>query len=238
VTYATEIHSAFAQTIRGFSESPAARFLNSGKLTIHHYKSVLTEIFHYAREDPQLQAQATVFFRGSDRECVKMFFKHATAEIGHDTMALEDLRTLGVDVSSIPTSNPLPATTALTAYPFYQIQYRKAVGYLGYLYFLEHMPTSQGAAYSQAFSSAGVPREAMSFLLEHTTVDVAHNKLMEVYLEKLLRTRADADEVIYAMRVTAYLYAEMVASAFARAEQPADFGVNHCEADRTWPTKP
>jgi len=231
--YHNDIHNGFAQAMLDFSDSRALTFLGSGKLTAAHYKSLLIEIFHYAREDPQLQALATVYFRGSDRGCVKMFFKHATSEIGHEAMALDDLRTLGVDVSLIPTSNPLPATTALTAYPFYQIQYRKAVGYLGYLYFLEHMPTKQGSVYAQVLSTIGVPREAMTFLMEHMTVDVSHNKLMEVYLEKLVRTRADADEVIYAMRVTGQLYAEMIAAAFARADHPVRFGVNHCEAART-----
>jgi hypothetical protein len=231
--YANEIQDGFAQTMRTFSNSRALAFLASGELTIAHYKSMLNEIFHYTREDPQLQALATVYFRGSDRECVKMFFKHATSEIGHEAMALDDLRTLGMDVSSIPTANPLPATTALTAYPFYQIQYRAPVGYLGYLYFLEHMPTKHGSTYAQALSSIGVPTGAMTFLSEHMSVDVSHNKLMEVYLEKLVRTRADADEVIYAMRVTGQLYAEMISAAFDRADHPADFGVNHCEIKRT-----
>jgi Iron-containing redox enzyme len=233
MSYQTEIQDAFLKAMQDFSNSRALRLLSAGNVTIEHYRSLLKEIFHYAREDPQLQAQATVYFRGSDRDCVKMFFKHATSEIGHDAMALEDLRILGADVSGIPTSNPLPATTALTAYPFYQIQYRKAVGYLGYLYFLEHMPTKQGSTYAQVLSSIGVPREAMTFLLEHMSVDMAHNKLMDVYLERLVKTRADADEIIYAMRVTGQLYAEMISAAFSRADDPVDFGVNHCEAARS-----
>jgi len=216
-----------------FANSRAIRFLGSGKLTGAHYKSLLIEIFHYAREDPQLQALATVYFRGIDRECVKMFFKHAASEIGHEAMALQDLKTLGVDVSQIPISNPLPATTALTAYPFYQIQYRSSIGYLGYLYFLEHMPTHQGSFYADALLSAGINRDALTFLGEHMSVDVAHNKLMELYIEKLVRTRIDVDEVIYAMRVTGRLYAEMIWAAFTRADEHVDFGINHFEAART-----
>ena len=107
------------------------------------------------------------------------------------------------------------------------------MGYVGYLYFLEHMPTMQGSSYATALSLASIPREAMSFLLEHATVDVAHNKLMEVYLDKLIRTQADAAEVVYAPRVTGYLYAEMIFSAFSRADSSVDYGINHCEAART-----
>lgn len=232
MSYHDEIRGGFTQAMRDFNHSRGIGFLGSGRLAVAHYKSLLIEIFHYAREDPQLQALATVYFRGIDRDCVKMFLKHAISEIGHEAMALQDLKTLGADVSLIKTSNPLPATAALTAYPFYQVQYRSAVGYLGYLYFLEHMPTNQGSRYTDALQSAGVPRDALTFLGEHMSVDIAHNKLMEIYVEKLVRTPVDVAEVIYAMRVTAHLYAEMIWAAFARADNPTDFGLNHFEMAR------
>ena len=65
--------------------------LAQGRITLDQYKSVLREIYHYSKEDPQIQALATVYFRGDDRGTVKMFLKHAISEIGHDRMALADL---------------------------------------------------------------------------------------------------------------------------------------------------
>ena len=100
-----------------------------------------------------------MYFRGHEREMVKPFFRHATSEIGHDQLALNDMIALGEDVSDIPQGQPLPATTALLAYPFYQIGYHGHMGYLGYLYFLEFTPTTMGAGLLQALESigAGVP---------------------------------------------------------------------------------
>ena len=227
-----EINDAFAAAMKRFSISPAMHALAEARVTLNQYKSVLREIYHYAKEDPQIQALATVYFRGEDRDTVKMFLKHAISEIGHDRMALADLSALGEDVSQIPLTNPLPATIALTAFPFYQIQYANPVGYLGYLYFLEHMPTAAGAAYANALVAAGVPTTAMTFLHEHMTVDVAHNKLMEEYVSRLVRTEADLAAVKYALTVTAELYAAMLASAIERAAAPINTAVRYEEAQR------
>jgi pyrroloquinoline quinone (PQQ) biosynthesis protein C len=161
-----------------------------------------------------------------------MFLKLAISEIGHDRMALADLAALGEDVSEVPLTNPLPTTIALTAFPFYQVQYANPIGYLGYLYFLEHMPTAAGRSYAEGLLRAGVPESALSFLHEHTTVDVAHNKLMDEYIQRLVRTEADLDAVCYAIEVTGELYALMLQGAIEDAERPRRRAVRHEERTR------
>ncbi len=189
------------------------RRLVEGRLTLHHYASILRVIYHCTRENPQIQALAAVYFRGADPDLVQAFFKHASAEIGHDRMALADLVALGHDSSRVPMCMPLPNTTALVSFPFYQIVYRNPISYLGYLYFLEHMPTRGGATYAAALLACGVPRNALGFLAEHTSVDVAHNALMRRYVEALVRSPADLADMAYAIRVTSVLYGNMLAGA-------------------------
>ena len=229
----TEIlRTEFDTTLATFAGSPAMRMLAAGSITVAHYKAILRETYHYTKEDPQIQALAAIYLRGDDRGTVRMFLKHATSEIGHDLMALEDLKSLGEDVSTIPTTMPLPATIALTAFPFYQIQYHNPVGYLGYLYFLEYMPTQAGAGYRSALHAAGIPYEAMTFLDEHTTVDVAHNKLMEEYVRRLVRTEGDVAAIRYAIRVTGYLYGEMLTGAVRSVGREPMSWPNHVEISR------
>ena len=163
---------------------------------------------------------------------MKMFFKHATMEIGHDQMALNDLAVLGEDISLVPSTNPLPSTIGLISFPFYQINYLNPIGYLGYLYFLEYMPTQQGATYGAALAKNGVPQESMSFLVEHMTVDVGHNKMMEKYLEGLVHNSDDLDSVVYAMKVTAQLYAQMLQGAMQQTEVRRDYGYASSEKRR------
>ena len=228
----TRIKQEFEKVLKIFEASPAMKKILSGEMTIEHYKSYLRQTFHYTKDNPQIQALATAYFHGSDRAFVKMFYKHAISEIGHDELALNDLTYLGENVDEVRTENPLPATVALNAFVYYQIYNRNPIGYLGYLFFLEFLPTSSGARYMQLLEKAGVPKEAMTFLLEHINVDVHHNKLMEHYLEGLVSTESDLSSVIYTMRGTGKLYADMLQSAFEQAEHPLDWGVDTVEAAR------
>ena len=135
-------------------------------------------------------------------------------------------------MTDIPRSLPLPTTIALTAFPFYQIQYHNPIGYLGYLYFLEFMPTQAGTSYARALSAAGVPESAMSFIREHMTVDQAHNRLMDEYIVRLVRTENDLSAVAYAMRVTGHLYAEMLYGAMSSSSDPRPPCINPVEQQR------
>ena len=110
------IKKEFEVVLKAFEESCAMRKILSGELTIDHYKSYLRQTYHYTKDNPQIQALATVYFRGSDREFIKMFYKHAISEIGHDELALHDLRYLGENDDQIRTENPLPATVALNGF--------------------------------------------------------------------------------------------------------------------------
>src|SRR5262249_1171628 len=123
------------------------------------------------------------------------------------------------DTDAIPRENPLPTTTSLISFPFYAIQYRGPLSYLGYLYFLEFLPTSRGAEIAAALSAIGVPAESMSFLHEHRTVHVHPNRLMKRYADEMVRTDADVAEVIYAMEVTGRLFEGMLSGAFEAVDQ-------------------
>jgi hypothetical protein len=122
--------------------------------------------------------------------------------------------------------NPQPATSALLAFGFYQIYVRNPVGYLGYLFFLEFTPTQGGAAYMERLAALGVPGEAMTFLQDHTTIDQGHNRLMETYIDDLVRDQNDIDVIVYAMRTTTCLYANMIEEAFKQADAPVDYGLS------------
>jgi hypothetical protein len=219
-----ELTTAFRAVQSSFLHSPGLRRLQEGTIGVEHYAAYLTQVFHHTRENPQIQALATVYFRGHQRAAIKRFFRHASSEIGHDQLALDDLKELGGTVDALPFQNPLPETTALISFPFYQIHNLNPVGYLGYLYFLEFLPTGSGGALMDALACAGVPRAAMRFFHDHYTIDKAHKRMMETYAETLITTERELRSVIYAMRVTGALYASMVGAAFASADRPVDYG--------------
>ena len=213
------IKEAWLKELAKFDNSGPFLKLFAGQLTIEHYKSILREIYFHTRENPQLQTFAAAFFKGEQRKYVKPFFKHATSEIGHDQLALDDIATLGGDISNIPNERALPETLALLGYGFYQIQFLNPIGYLGYLFHLEFTPTQQGGAYMQALEKIGVPKEAMTFIYDHSTIDVGHNKMMEGYAADLILSDEDLEAVIYAVKVTARLYINMLEAAIRRVDE-------------------
>ena len=236
-----ELKKRFEPILDEFLASRTMTSLMRGELTVEEYRSVLRQIFHHTRENPQLQALATVYFRGRNREMVRLFYSHAASEIGHDQLALNDFVTLGGDAKDMPYENPLPATTALLSYGFYQIYNLNPIGYLGYLFFLEFNGTSAGDKIMGALSNIGVPDTAMTFLRDHAEIDIGHNKLMEKYVANMVRDDTDLDCIEYAMKTTGYLYAQMIDAAAADALRPANVGWNweELKADGIAPnTKP
>lgn len=146
-------------------------------------------------------------------------------KIGHDDLALNDLVYLGGgEIEQIRNANPLPNTFALNALAFYQIYTQNPIGYLGYLYFLEYLPTtSSGQSYIQFLESLGIPKEAMTFIYEHVTVDVARNKLMDKYIDLIIQNQSDLDKIIYVVQATGKLYVDMLLAAFEAVEKPKIF---------------
>jgi pyrroloquinoline quinone (PQQ) biosynthesis protein C len=186
MTKMERLRACFDEVAWAFNTSPPMKRLAEGRFTVDHYKEYLRQLYFYTRESPQMLSLAASHFRGSDREMVRGFLQHAIEEHGHDQWALADLAALGEDVGNLPYRNPLPATLALHAFTFYQITCRNPVAHIGYVYFLEFLPTSSGKGYLQALERLGVPRAAMSFLSDHVIVDEKHNELMAEYADRLI----------------------------------------------------
>ena len=230
--YMIRIKAEFEAALRDFEQSPPMIQLAHGEAGTEHYKAYLRQIFHHTRENPQLQVLASVYFRGRQRNVIKKFFAHAASEIGHDQLALDDLAQLSdhPDIDRIRCENPLPATIALISFAFYQICGLNPVGYLGYLFFLEFTPTSRASQYIEFLKARGIPDSAMTFLRDHGSIDVGHNKMMESYVEELVTTEEDFQSVVYAMKVTGKLYAGMIQAAFEQVHASRDFGISGIES--------
>jgi hypothetical protein len=218
-----KVNEAFQLAFQAFLSRPSVSRLVRGAASLEEYGSYLRQVFHQTRDNPQLQAHATAYFRGQQRQCIKKFLAHACAELGHEFLALGALERLGIPasklVNEIPNELPLPETQALTAFAHYQMQFVDPVGYLGMVYFLEFMPTSIGSDAGAALEQMGVPVECRSFIEDHVTIDVAHNRMMNDYLEQMITTEAELAIVIASVAAVARLYGNMIEAAFEVAQQ-------------------
>ena len=61
VDASTLVDQEFRKVLADFGASRVMTMLAQGKVTAAHYRAALREIYHYAKEDPQIQALAAVY---------------------------------------------------------------------------------------------------------------------------------------------------------------------------------
>lgn len=186
------------------------RRLEDGSFTKEHYIAFLAESYHNVTHNTKKMALFQAHIRTDRAALESRFLKHAATEIGHDAMALDDLRKLGADAEAVRNRRPLPSTEALTGFIVFQIQHRNPYAYLGYLYHLEALPTTIGEAGMKTLHKAGIPVEAMSFLQEHSEADVVHMKWNREYLDGFLEKEEDYQAALYGLRGSCHLHGAML----------------------------
>ena len=211
------VKKEFDKILTELLNDPVYKKILSGDINKKFYINFIVQSGLLAGHNPQIQAYATMHFKGSQKELVKGFLKHAASECGHDQLAYNDAVTCGLTSYDVKTIKPYYETTSLTALPLYMIQFVNPVAYLGYLFYLEFLPTAIGLDVMPVLQKIGVPQDALTFIHDHATIDVGHNKLMVDYVEKLIVTEQDYTDVLYTMRTTAYLHTLMIKRAQAES---------------------
>ena len=171
-----------------------------GALTIEEYAAILEQIAIQVAEHPGAMARLADNWCDERRSMTKSLLGHAKSESGHDELARDDIRALGLEPEA---RGELPATRAILDYMNSILDSGSPVAFLGYVFHLEFLPTTAGAELLQGLERAGIPQQATTFLAEHCEVDVAHNRLMERYLTELVRTEDELQEVIDAAAANA-----------------------------------
>ncbi|MEO6095513.1 MAG: iron-containing redox enzyme family protein [Fibrobacteria bacterium] len=206
------IDSEWELCYQGLARSEFFRKLDEGGLERNHYKGFLRESYHNTRQNPQTMAMFVAHVKSDDSRLKAKFLKHAAMEMGHDEMALNDLRALGENVETIRHGRPLVATEAMSGFVLFQIQHRNPLAFLGYSYHLETLPVRIGDSALASLLKLGIPADAFSFLKEHVDADPVHSKWNREYVEGFVQTDSDLDAVIFGLRGTCELHGMMFQS--------------------------
>ena len=91
------------------------------------------------------------------------------------------------------------------------------------------MPVHCGADYMAGLAKMQIPKEAMTFLQDHSVIDVGHTQAMTSYVDNLIHDQHDLDAVIYGLRVTGELYCNFATGAFKSADSGSHFGADLAE---------
>lgn len=213
MSYVEQLESELRSIVEAFDAEPPMKRLLAGDITLDHYRSFVQQNYYPLRERSLQLALAAARLRAAP-DVTKLLHKHAVQEIGHELLALEDYKALGGDPSAVPGQDPLPETLALIATIHYQITHLNPVGFLGCLAFTDYTPISAPERYHEAMKRIGLPDEASNLFRDRQLLGPRHAALLTTYAEELVEAERDVEAVVFGMRNTATLFANMIGAAF------------------------
>jgi thiaminase len=134
------------------------------------YANYLAQIYYYVSHSTRLLAFAAARFRSGDEKFHRRFLEHAAEEKGHQTLAVNDIKAMGLSLQSFP---ELPATSALYESQYYKIEFQDPMAFLGYILVLEGLTVSRGAMIEKIVKEA-FGKSASTFIHVHASEDPDH----------------------------------------------------------------
>ena len=156
----------------------------------------MIQIFHYTRHNSVNQAAAAFRADPDDLPLLRFIYGHAKEELGHERLALHDLRSQGLvaeDGSDI--DPPLPATDALINYLYGVVLRDGPVPRLGYSYWAESVYPHIAPLLRAARSSLGLADRDMTFFVAHAEIDTGHAEQVRAAIRRAATTPARADAI-------------------------------------------
>lgn len=201
-----ELTSEWQRLLAG---SPFAELVLGGDYDRRLYGLYLVETFHYTRENPR--HQALVGTRpGVDPHYARFCFTHAAEEVGHEMMALHDLRSLGHDVTVDDLPEQLEETAVLSSYLHRISQTGNPLARVGYSFWAESSYEHIGPLLLAARAQLELEDRHMTFLVAHARIDAHHAKEIDDVLGRFARTDDDWEAVARVMRTSLRLTVAML----------------------------
>jgi len=174
------------------SSSYLAQVMEPGFADRRLYALYMLETYHYTLHNARNQALVATRQEKIDIRYLKFCLKHAEEEMGHELMALHDLKNLGYNVpaeESLP--KPLGATETLIAYLYHVSRNGHPLARLGYSFWAEQSYGYIQPLLSMVSSGFGIPDKAMTFFREHSSIDEVHARQVEEVIERFAKTPED-----------------------------------------------
>lgn len=222
----TSTFERFSESVKDIAndfvkDNEIMRLIDDGKLTIDHFHSLLTTIFHqvYVAGSTTL-ALAGVMTDGRFFKLREYFFHHAEEEQNHWKWIIRNLRDTGYKG---PDPRELFPTFPTQAYLSFSMTFslKHPIESLAISYVLESISGKLAMGYGmKAAKQLNLTKEDMSFFLLHGELDKGHEaELMNVLKEAPLDGRQWAIAE-YAAKATLHFYKEMYNYAAKNAARP------------------
>jgi len=185
------IETQTAAARQRLQQSPAIARCLGGDVDMQTYQAFLIEAYHHVKHTvPLLMACGSRLPERLEwlREAIVHYIEE---EVGHQEWILNDLHHLGVDKDMVRHGKPALATELMVSYAYDTIARNNPLGLFGMVYTLEKTSSTIATyAAGQIVTALDLAENAMSYMVSHGSLDVAH---MQDF-ERLMNRLDDADD--------------------------------------------
>jgi len=209
-----KIDEMLATTWKKIMKRPEALRLLTKAASIDRriYALYLVQIYNWANHVARSLGLAGSNLYIRDREFMSFAFSHGIEEAGHELMAVNDLRAMGVpladDLSNMPP--PLPRTEALIGYVNWIVTHENPIRSLGFFYWIERPYDHIRPVVSAVQKACKLTNEQMSFFYAHEELDLKHGMDLEEALVKFCVTDRDWEDAREVMIMSQTLLIDMI----------------------------
>lgn len=174
----------------------------------------LSEVYNTVKHSPITQAlvvQRLVNPSPTSLRYMAYCLRHALEEVGHEQLALNDLRSLGVEVTNDSVPAPSIATEAFTAYVYRLATTGNPYQRLGYSYWAENCYAYFAPIAMAIVQNMGLEASNLTFFIQHGKIDEKHGDEVRKIIAEVATTQPDRDAILAALRGTIRLQGEMLA---------------------------
>jgi hypothetical protein len=156
------------------------------------YALWLCQVAHLTRHTSAHQALVGIRVGEISLPYAKFCFEHAAEEVGHEMMAVHDLRKIGIEAKSVDDlPPPLAATRVMTSYLYYVAERAHPATRLGFSYWAEKCYPFISELAGKTKAALELSDRQMSFFVSHAEIDEKHARDVERIIGLVCQTEED-----------------------------------------------
>lgn len=211
-----------------FARTRLIRAVERGEIDRRLYALYLFETYHYTLHNSRNQALVGVRALEHNGTYLKFCFEHACEEVGHEQMALHDIRSLGLAGGDFEIPAARAATEILIAYLYWISATGNPLRRLGYSFWAEGAYSYITPLVDRVQEVLGLADSQLTFFIAHARIDQEHAREVREMIAQHCKTAEDWAEVERVMVTTLRLTSGMMEEVFGEYErlmagEPSDY---------------
>jgi len=191
-----KLHERLDKEMEELGESPyLIKLLEPGFVDKRLYAIYMCETYHYTKHNAKNQALVATRHENMSPQYMKFCLNHAAEEVGHELMALHDLKKMGVQITEEELPEPLNSTQALIGYLYYLSEKLNPLARLGYSFWAERVYEHIQPLLEMMSDGLKIPKSAMTFFNEHSDIDEKHAQDVDKAIMSFVKTQEDLNAV-------------------------------------------